>query len=448
MILGWIILAFLCVYLMFRQSFLFSPTAIFVGYFGLCCPIGYLISYFFKMPSFFFSDPSAIPPASDAYALFLCYLCLFSFCVGRYLKLIPCLRLDFREHQIRSLRLLPLLLVSVIVAVAGALWLNAELGGLGKIFSANSALRSGGLRGLGIGTYAITVLCPTVFQFWLIAALQKKSRWVAYILVACVLSALAGGAFGFRATSAPLEIQTLVIVFAYTGRPSKKSTVFVAFAAVVLAAVSGLLRIGTLGTLPAAQWTLAAELASNSTITRVRGVEYLVLLTNYVDSHGYHYFGKNITETLLSVVPSVIYPKGISLTEVIGSAVYGPDLYRVGIYHDIYGGISYGIVGEGYWNLGIAGVILISFALGYVLRVAERLLLPGRVSVAGIIIVKAFSAFMINIVEAPQLGVNAICLNLFLNFPVLLFLTMPMIGHRNVGAAPEANIALPPISPT
>lgn len=101
--------------------------------------------------------------------------------------------------------------------------------------------------------------------------------------------------------------------------------------------------------------------------------------------------------------------------------------------------VSYTLIGEGDWNLGIAGIIIVCGGMGYLLRAVEWRAIPGATSYLQVVIIKTFAAFMVSYIEAPQLGINSICIDIFTNLGILVLLSLPLLKSRR---------EVPPISRT
>jgi len=315
------------------------------------------------------------------------------------------------------------------MAIAGGYFVVQQLGGVAAMFENMGYVRSEGLRGLGVGTYAATALIPTVMQFWLMFALKNKTKRCRIVLYITILTSGLGFLFGFRGPAVSLLIEVACIYYFITGRPSKKQMIVTILMIGIGIALLGAARsifadAPDAANLARTNSSVILTLAADASVARTRGVEMLVIMTDYMEHHDYHFFLDNISETMHSVIPSIVWPKGISLSEKVGTAVYGNYLLDEGIVHDFYGGVSYTLIGEGYWNFGIIGVILVCSAMGYLLKIIERGLLPGSVSYTQLIMVKALACCMVGFIEVPQLGINQISINLLMNYGILIFLSM------------------------
>jgi hypothetical protein len=177
---------------------------------------------------------------------------------------------------------------------------------------------------------------------------------------------------------------------------------------------------------------------ADTTLTRVRGLEVFSILMPYVDARQFGFFWGNLSETTLSIVPSLLIEKPISLSEQIATLVYGEYLFGAGIVKDVYGGVSYTFISEGYWNAGFIGVLIYGFAFGLLFRRVERAERTTSPSNLQIVLYKAVAGFVPLLVEAPQLGVNAIVVNVLVNIILLIILSVPINrfdGSKKYGVA-------------
>ena len=437
----WLILLVICLTLFWRQKFLLSPTALFFLYFSLVFPISHLTAYYLDIPSFFFDSPSTIPIEKIWHVLGLVWFGFTSFCIGRFV--LPRVKVSWWDVEIIQWRLAPLLILSVIIAIAGAAIVVHQVGGLSFMLENMEYLRSEGLRGLGAGTYAATTLVPTTMQFWLMFALKNKSRrYSLVILIINIAACLLGGLFGFRGPVFVMLIQVACVVYLRTGKPTKRQSALAILLIAILISVSGLLRIAlTAGDLAFLAMKSAPSLVlqetANSTVTRTRGVEMLVIMSDYMEHGEYHYFVQNVAESAHAIIPSFIFPKSLSLSEVIGTEVYGKYLFSQGIIHDYYGGVSYTLIGEGYWNLGIMGVAIVCCVIGYALQIVDACYRPANISYLQIVFFKTFASYVVAYIEVPQLAINSISISLFTNLVLLTVLSLPVFGNRVRVVAPS-----------
>ena len=129
------------------------------------------------------------------------------------------------------------------MALAGGAFVIWKIGGLAVLIEDSGGLRSGELRGLGAGTFAVTALLPTVAQFGLMYALRVSSKWRWALLILCALSCTLGGVFGFRGLIFVLMIQVAAIYHVFTGRVFRVPTMILIGAAAAMVVVLGYVRI-------------------------------------------------------------------------------------------------------------------------------------------------------------------------------------------------------------
>jgi len=319
------------------------------------------------------------------------------------------------------------------MALVGSIWVIHELGGMSAVVDNSAAIRSAGLRGLGAGIYAITNLLPTVAQFWLIYAFRTKSRYLGMILLLCVLCSALGGVFGFRGNIFVLLIQVACIYYLMSGKAYKARMAILILSSGILLSVLGVIRIVTSGqggreaqVLMQGNSDDMMYIISDTSLTRHRGVEMLVIMNDYMKHVSYHYFTGNISETARVIIPSFILSKDIAVSEKIATAVYSGYLMNAGVALNVYGGVAYTILSECYWNMGLTGIVLVCVLTGYTLRVVEFRRSSAYISILHIIIFKAFASSIAQFLEAPQLGTNTLVINLFLNIGILVFLSTPI----------------------
>lgn len=423
-----IILA-ICAWLFFRQEFLLSPTSIFVAYVCLTLPGSYIISNALDIKSVFYDSPADVKNEFIVFGLFATALGIFALMLGRVTaSILP--RMKRASVALIRQRFLFMLPAAVTLALMCAIYLSSALGGLDRIISELGAIRSGELVGKGLQVYAVTMLLPTVCQWYLVFCLKSngESRYLALIM--CILSSLLGAGFGFRAPAVALIIQVLVIWYLLKKGPSKKTMIVGVALFVPMVTLAGVARFLTndivVNVLSEADLKLITTYLLDTTLTRVRGFEAFSILMPYVDATHYGFFLENLSETVLSIVPSLFVTKSISLTENIATQVFGRYLFDAGVIKEIYGGVSYTFISEGYWNAGFFGVFVYGFFFGLIFKIVERAEDYKSPSNMQILFYKAFAGFAPLLVEAPQLGVNAIVVNIFVNVCILVILSCPV----------------------
>jgi hypothetical protein len=335
----------------------------------------------------------------------------------------------------RGWRFIVLLPICIVVAAVSMLDLVSTLGGLGRIVSELEAVRGGELIGKGPQVYAVTMLLPTILQWYLVHTIRQGWRGRYFVLALCLASSLLGGLLGFRSPVIALLIQTLVIWYLLTKRPSRRTLLLGLATFLPIVTLAGVARLlvneASLDVMLTADPQAVFAYLSDTTLTRVRGIEAFSLLKEYVDVNGYGLFLDNIVETAVAVLPSGIFPKPTSLTESIATSVFGASLFEAGIIRDIYGGVSYTFISEGYWNAGYLGVLIYGVLFGLVFKSIEKVELQPTPTNWEIAVYKAVAGFAPILVEAPQLGINAVVVNLFINAALLVALSIPSFAaHR------------------
>jgi hypothetical protein len=145
-------------------------------------------------------------------------------------------------------------------------------------------------------------------------------------------------------------------------------------------------------------------------------------MKNHVDRNDYSFFQTNLKESLTINIPKSLYTnKPLSTSEIISTEVYGNYLYRLGIIRKVYGGVAFGILSEGYYNLGITGVIIYGFLTGLILFLFDSInIMKSRLN---FLIVKALFINILFLVESPQLAINAFIQNLTLSSLIFILIS-------------------------
>lgn len=428
-----------CILIFLRQHFIFSPTSIFIAYAGLAIPGSYLISNTLDISSVFYSSPHLIDQSIVLTAFLAMSLGIIGIWVGRVAEIsIP--RIREKTFSILKKRIYLALIIASGIGIVCAIDLINQLGGINRIISELGAVRSGELAGKGVQVYAITMLLPTVLQWNLVYCLRNERKYCLLALALCVISSAFGAGFGFRAPAIALLIQTIVIWYLLTKGPSRKALLIAVMLFIPVVTLAGALRFLANDTVVEALKTADIKVIltylSDTTITRARGVETFSILKNFVDNNSYGLFANNLKESFLSIIPSALIEKPASLTEQIATQVYGGYLFDAGIIKDIYGGVSYTFISEGYWNAGFYGVFLYGFTFGLIFKIVERAEKNNKPTNLQILFYKAVAGFTPMLVEAPQLGVNAIIVNSFVNIIILMSLSLKIVGHKKTDYTP------------
>jgi hypothetical protein len=436
-----IILLVIFLRIFFSQSFPFSPTSIFAAYTALSIPGSYILSKALGIKSVFYDSPALINNELVMLGVFATTVGVIGLISGRAAeRIIP--RIKLRSRNLISSRFFVVLPASIVFALLCMADLTSALGGLDRITSELGAVRSGELTGKGVQVYAVTMLFPTILQWYLVQCLRINSSRRHLALILCVFGSFLGAAFGFRAPAVALLIQTVVIWYLLTKRPSRRVMIIWVALFLPVVTLAGVARFLTneavINALSDANPELIVAYLADTTLTRVRGLEVFSILMPYVDARQFGFFWGNLSETTLSIVPSLLIEKPISLSEQIATQVYGEYLFGAGIVKDVYGGVSYTFISEGYWNAGFIGVLIYGFAFGLLFRRVERAERTTSPSNLQIVLYKAVAGFVPLLVEAPQLGVNAIVVNVLVNIILLIILSVPINrfdGSKKYGVA-------------
>lgn len=145
-----------------------------------------------------------------------------------------------------------------------------------------------------------------------------------------------------------------------------------------------------------------------ASLIRVSAPELLLIIKRDITNYGY--FIQNIIESFTIIIPRGIWAnKPISLSEIIANDFFKDYLFRQGIIKDIYGGVAYSVVAEGYYNLGTVGVAIYGVLIGALINIASYAIKSKKIFY--FLFGKAVLMNVLFIVESPQLGFNAIIQN-------------------------------------
>jgi oligosaccharide repeat unit polymerase len=424
MFFAWIVLSFFLIrYTLVSRLSLFSPTSIFLNYIVLIFPLSFIVSQFFSVPSGLYLNPNDISLYDEMHVFAVLVICILSFFLGRSLFTPFKYKRAFRNYRVRKANLIVLVVIYSIIAVYSFNHIAQNLGGASSFLSNIDSIRSGALIGLGPFIYFVTIAIATLFQFALIRYILIYGRMSYTLLFLCIISSFLGGIFGFRGVIGALLIQLVIITTILLGVPRKKTSVFLGVLFIFILIIFALNR-----------YTLDSvdniNTVFNTFITRLRGVENIVIMLDYIENHDFKYFIHNIYETLTSIIPRLLIEKPISVSEMIATEVYGEVLYyNLGIDREVYGGIASTYIGESLWNFGYAGVVIVSILIGYAFKAIEYYAMTK--TILSIIILKAISGNTILLVESSQLGINAIIVNIIFNLLLYSLLIFPIFKANN-----------------
>lgn len=416
-----IISIFIVGYFTLKSRYFLSPTNIFLLYGCLAYPVSFFICVIFDFDSVFFNSSREIEQVSLFVGAFWYFIGLLIFVYTRFFGAnIRVFRYSNSRVKVSSKKILILGVFSAIAFVISVRYLLSVLGGLENTFEQLGSIRAGGLSGLGLYTYAINMLIPTIAQLYLIYRLHNNMTYQVTLIV-CILLAFTGFIFGFRGPVIALLIQIYVIVFYYTGKPTRRQLIFSSFfifPMVIALDLSRFLSFEDISVFTSVNGI--GETIMNSTFTRVRALETFAVLHESLSWQNYGYYIDTILELFKAIIPSQVIEKGPSVAQIIATEYYSSYLYNEGIFQEVYGGVAYGYLAQNFWNLGYLGIIIFPALLGVMLKNLENS--HSGKSIIFVIVNKTVAGFMFLIVESPQLGLNAILLGLFVN--IMLFITV------------------------
>ncbi|MDA8696222.1 oligosaccharide repeat unit polymerase [Gammaproteobacteria bacterium] len=291
-------------------------------------------------------------------------------------------------------------------------------------FAELNALRSGGLSGMGYIIFPITIVIPTLMQFWFIINFKQGGNYklpMIMMLITCFFGLL----LGFRGPVIALILQALFLLnICKIKIPLRKLLIFSIIGGFVFS-IFGALRYLSIDLFLQEDniYTILTNSLLDSSLTRFRGIETFIILLNNAEP-GSLSFLSILKEGSLSWIPSSIISKDISTTELVATEYFNSYLYDAGIIKDIYGGVSYGFIGESYIVFGISGILIYSFIYAFFFKQADRSHKIENISWLSLIFQKSFIGFSFFLVESPQLGLNAIITNIIYNLILLIILIL------------------------
>jgi len=275
------------------------------------------------------------------------------------------------------------------------------------LFNENRAV---GNKGEGLIIYFIAIVIPNVLGFKMLSD-GKLKFWLVFLFLLFSSSSML---VGFRGPFISNIMFLWLIRYKLTNRWFKKSDFkyFILFIA-ILGLYGGIrnsnFEINSFDTLTFLQ----------STIIRVSSFELIGIMDNYVSINGFDYFAHNIRDDIWIMIPRDITGyKPISLSEVIANDVYSSYLNLIGIFkEDDYGGVSYTAIGEGLYNAGMFGVALYGIVLGFLFSISDKLINSNSWILFNI--GKGIFVNIIGMIEATQLGINSLIMNVITSIIIL-----------------------------
>jgi oligosaccharide repeat unit polymerase len=266
-------------------------------------------------------------------------------------------------------------------------------------FNAN---RSEGNKESGPIIYLISVIIPNILGFRMLSDKKMKLSMVILFISISISSLLVG----FRGPFLANIFFLFLIRYKITGKWfQKKDSIYVAVLALVVGIYGGLRN----SNFEAGSFNMLALF--QATILRVSSFELIGIMDHYVSVHGFDLFYHNFRDDVWIMIPrGIIASKPISLSEVIANNVFAPYLNSIGIFKDDYGGVAYTAIGEGLYNAGVFGVAIYGIFLGFLFSVSDKLIKSN--SWVLFLIGKAVFVNILGLVEATQLGINAVIMNI------------------------------------
>tara|TARA_X000000950_G_scaffold36548_1_gene39055 strand:- start:11731 stop:12921 length:1191 start_codon:yes stop_codon:yes gene_type:complete len=268
--------------------------------------------------------------------------------------------------------------------------------------------------------YVIVIILPFLIGLKLLKTNSKKSQIILSIIFFLVasLSILTGYRTGFISSS-------LFFLMIYLNINNEKTIKFFSLKNIIII-VAGLSFMTFYGAYRNEGFQDNIDLDTisvlQSSILRVSGPELLLIMIEKVNMTGYSFFKHNLIESFTILVPQAIWEsKPTSLSEIISTEIYGNYLYRLGIIRQLYGGVAYGILSEAFYNLGTLGIIIYSYFTAFILNISDKWIRSKRLF--KFLFSKAVIMNVLFLVESPQLGINAIIMNIFVSLAIVILIS-------------------------
>lgn len=268
--------------------------------------------------------------------------------------------------------------------------------------------------------YVIVIILPFLIGLKLLKTNSKKSQIILSIIFFLVasLSILTGYRTGFISSS-------LFFLMIYLNINNEKTIKFFSLKNIIIM-VAGLSFMTFYGAYRNEGFQDNIDLDTisilQSSILRVSGPELLLIMIEKVNMTGYSFFKHNLIESFTILVPQAIWEsKPTSLSEIISTEIYGNYLYRLGIIRQLYGGVAYGILSEAFYNLGTLGIIIYSYFTAFILNISDKWIRSKRLF--KFLFSKAVIMNVLFLVESPQLGINAIIMNIFVSLAIVILIS-------------------------
>ena len=263
-----------------------------------------------------------------------------------------------------------------------------------------------------LNIYILSVITPMLLGLFLLVSKKNYKIIFSLLLINAFFTLLTGYRSGFVGILLYIILLNTYINFL---KFNLKNTLFIGSIIITLVIFGASRNVGT-------QNEITYLDILQASVLRVSSPELFLIMKNHVDRNDYSFFQTNLKESLTINIPKSLYTnKPLSTSEIISTEVYGNYLYRLGIIRKVYGGVAFGILSEGYYNLGIIGVIIYGFLTGLILFLFDSInIMKSRLN---FLIVKALFINILFLVESPQLAINAFIQNLTLSSLIFILIS-------------------------
>jgi len=396
----------------FRRLDLFDAKNLFLAYFFVV----FGVHSFCEIALGMAGDPLLNLPDKDSslriHSLSAIVLCLASFLIGCYIPLghvIACLLPRIPKTFVLSERRVKFFAFGgVLLGVFAFNFLMDSAGGISSFFNNLGSWRTlGVLAGVGFLTFPITAVMPAAVLLLLLNRLplhRRRLKWFAvWFLPLLFLTIFQILILGFRIVLVPVLLQ-FIAVWHYMQRPISALQVIVLAAGLFLfLALFGMVRSASEGN------ALEMRAGLQGLVFRIPGndlVEKIILCIEQGEPH--RGILPLMTASATILVPRSLWPgkplsEGLTLADVF---FYDYFVSRGDPIDGIKSGISPTLVGHALWIGGILAVIVISFILGLVARVAVEWRRRGHGHRLHVLVYVIFMSTFAVWVEAPEGALN------------------------------------------
>ena len=418
-----------------RSAFdLFNPKNLFQIYFFIQLPLSFYLGYNYDIPGYLFLDKN-----TDENLIYeLCILIFsghFAFVLGYYSRpkfILPVPVIGAaRWKKSKGNFICFMFFILAYIAFAYLLYIN---GGYANFMANRESWRAGGLSGQGWLIFLSTsVLAITACVFIII----NKSWFIGgnstlKLLATISITLFPASQMGFRSL---ILLPLLQILFLYHFRVMKINFLRIIvplFMIVLFFTLYGLYREASFLTNSPVNIDAILDLISSrpefifAIFLRSKGADVLVHFYSQMQDLGdYLLLYPALYEAFTIIIPHFIWPgKPIPLTSVFSNTFFG-----------IPGGVSPTIIGELYWHLGGAGVILLMYSLGLIFRAYFNAVKKYYVHDSKFLFLLCIFPSLIMMAEIVQGYLNGIVI-LYFGTSIISFL-MSLRISRKVGGGDE-----------